>query len=46
MSFSPPYNDIDVFPNDLGFIIIVSEDGELEGFNVTVPGDGMSCDPW
>lgn len=36
----PPYNDVDVFANDLGFIAIVDEDGELEGFNVTV-GGGM-----
>lgn len=36
----PPYNDVDVFANDLGFIAIVDEDGELEGFNVTI-GGGM-----
>ena len=35
----PPYNDIDVYTQDLGFIAIV-EDGELIGFNVTV-GGGM-----
>ncbi len=35
----PPYNDTDVYANDLGFIAIV-EDGELTGFNVTV-GGGM-----
>lgn len=36
----PPYNDVDVFANDLGFIAIVDEDGELEGFNVAI-GGGM-----
>lgn len=36
----PPYNDVDVFANDVGFIAIVDKDGELEGFNVTV-GGGM-----
>lgn len=36
----PPYNDVDIFANDLGFIAIVDEEGELEGFNVTV-GGGM-----
>lgn len=35
----PPYNDVDVFANCLGFIAIV-EDGKLLGFNVTV-GGGM-----
>jgi len=35
----PPYNDIDVFANDLGLIAIV-ENGELVGFNVA-PGGGM-----
>ena len=40
MAFAiPPYNDTDVFSNDLGFIAI-TEDGELQGFNVTV-GGGM-----
>jgi sulfite reductase (NADPH) hemoprotein beta-component len=33
----PPVNDVDVFANDLGFIAIV-EQGELEGFNLTVGG--------
>ena len=33
----PPVNDVDVFAHDLGFIAIV-EDGELQGFNVTVGG--------
>jgi len=36
----PPTNDVDVFANDLGFIAIMGEDGELEGFNVTI-GGGM-----
>lgn len=35
----PPSNDVDVFSQDLGFIVIV-ENGELKGFNVTV-GGGM-----
>ncbi|TQV77554.1 assimilatory sulfite reductase (NADPH) hemoprotein subunit [Aliikangiella marina] len=35
----PPYNDVDVFANDLGFIAIV-ENEQLVGFNVTV-GGGM-----
>jgi sulfite reductase (NADPH) hemoprotein beta-component len=33
----PPYNDIDVFANDLGFIAI-EKDGNLVGFNVAVGG--------
>ncbi len=33
----PPYNDVDIFAHDMGFIAIV-EDGELKGFNVTVGG--------
>ena len=33
----PPLNDVDIFANDLGFIAIV-EDGELQGFNLTVGG--------
>ncbi|KIL00733.1 hypothetical protein PAXRUDRAFT_7953 [Paxillus rubicundulus Ve08.2h10] len=36
----PPTNDVDVFANDLGFIAIVDEHGELAGFNVAV-GGGM-----
>ena len=36
----PPDNDVDVFAHDLGFIAIVSADGELQGWNVTV-GGGM-----
>lgn len=35
----PPYNDVDIFANCLGFIAIV-KDGKLAGFNVTV-GGGM-----
>jgi len=35
----PPYNDVDIFSNDMGFIAII-ENGELQGFNVTV-GGGM-----
>lgn len=35
----PPYNDVDIFANCLGFIAIV-ENGQLVGFNVTV-GGGM-----
>ncbi len=37
----PPYNDVDVFAQDLGFIAIV-EDGELRGYNVGV-GGGMGA---
>lgn len=38
----PPYNDIDVFAQDLGFIAI-AEDNALIGFNVAVGGGmGMS----
>ncbi len=33
----PPYNDVDLFANDLGFIAII-EDGTLVGFNLTVGG--------
>jgi sulfite reductase (NADPH) hemoprotein beta-component len=33
----PPVNDVDVLAHDLGFIAIV-EDGELQGFNLTVGG--------
>ena len=36
----PPTNDVDVFVNDLGFIAIVGDNGELQGFNVTI-GGGM-----
>lgn len=33
-------NDVDVFANDLGFIAIMDENGELAGFNVSI-GGGM-----
>jgi sulfite reductase (NADPH) hemoprotein beta-component len=36
----PPSNDVDVFAHDLGFITILSDKGEVEGWNVTV-GGGM-----
>ncbi len=36
----PPNNDVDVFANDVGFIAIVDEKGELAGFNVAA-GGGM-----
>src|SRR5882757_8282682 len=36
----PPSNDVDIFANDVGFIAIVDEKGELAGFNVTA-GGGM-----
>jgi sulfite reductase (NADPH) hemoprotein beta-component len=35
----PPYNDIDVYTQDLGYIAI-AEDDELQGFNVAI-GGGM-----
>jgi sulfite reductase (NADPH) hemoprotein beta-component len=35
----PPYNDVDIYANDLGFVAIV-EQGKLQGFNVLV-GGGM-----
>jgi sulfite reductase (NADPH) hemoprotein beta-component len=34
----PPYNDVDVFANDLGLIAIVDEAGGLAGFNVAIGG--------
>ncbi|BAV99178.1 assimilatory sulfite reductase (NADPH) hemoprotein subunit [Lysobacter enzymogenes] len=37
----PPYNDVDVFAQDLGYIAVI-EDGELRGYNVTV-GGGMGA---
>ncbi len=37
----PPYNDVDVYAQDLGFIAI-EEGGQLVGFNVTV-GGGMGA---
>ncbi|WP_299577578.1 NADPH-dependent assimilatory sulfite reductase hemoprotein subunit [uncultured Sunxiuqinia sp.] len=33
----PPYNDVDIFSQDLGFIAI-EEDGKLLGYNVTAGG--------
>lgn len=38
----PPDNDVDVFAQDLGFIAIVSDDGALLGYNVSV-GGGMGA---
>lgn len=38
----PPDNDVDVFAQDLGFIAIVGDGGELLGYNVTV-GGGMGA---
>ncbi|MCU7906469.1 MAG: assimilatory sulfite reductase (NADPH) hemoprotein subunit [Candidatus Thiodiazotropha sp. (ex Epidulcina cf. delphinae)] len=35
----PPYNDVDVYTNDLGFVAI-ADDGRLQGFNV-LAGGGM-----
>ncbi|MCV6604053.1 MAG: sulfite reductase, partial [Porticoccaceae bacterium] len=38
----PPYNDVDIYAHDMGFIAII-EKGELKGFNITVGGGlGMS----
>ena len=38
----PPYNDVDLFAHDMGFIAIL-EAGKLKGFNITVGGGlGMS----
>lgn len=36
----PPSNDVDVFAHDLGFIAVVDDKGEINGWNVTV-GGGM-----
>jgi sulfite reductase (NADPH) hemoprotein beta-component len=36
----PPANDVDVFAQDLGFIAILNDQGQVEGWNVTV-GGGM-----
>lgn len=36
----PPYNDVDVFCHDLGYIAILDDDKQLLGFNVTI-GGGM-----
>lgn len=35
----PPYNDVDLYAHDIGLIAII-ENGELQGFNITV-GGGM-----
>lgn len=37
----PPYNDVDVFAQDLGFIAVL-EQGELRGYNVSI-GGGMGA---
>jgi len=37
----PPYNDIDLYSQDLG-LIAIEQEGELAGFNV-VAGGGMGC---
>jgi sulfite reductase (NADPH) hemoprotein beta-component len=36
----PPSNDIDVYANDLGFIAILDDDGNIAGWNVAL-GGGM-----
>ena len=36
----PPSNDVDVFAHDLGFIAILDDAGQLQGWNVSV-GGGM-----
>lgn len=36
----PPYNDVDVFCHDLGYIAILDDAKQLLGFNVTI-GGGM-----
>jgi sulfite reductase (NADPH) hemoprotein beta-component len=36
----PPSNEVDIFAQDLGFIAILDEAGEVKGWNVTV-GGGM-----
>jgi sulfite reductase (NADPH) hemoprotein beta-component len=36
----PPSNDVDVYAHDLGYIAIIDEAGNIEGWNVTV-GGGM-----
>ncbi len=38
----PPYNDIDVFAQDLGLIAILGEDHVLQGFNLA-PGGSMGA---
>ena len=39
----PPYNDVDVYGNDLNFIAIQDDNGQLCGFNVLV-GGGLSME--
>lgn len=34
----PPYNDVDVFANDVGLIAIIDDAGALAGFNVAIGG--------
>jgi sulfite reductase (NADPH) hemoprotein beta-component len=36
----PPSNDVDVFANDLGFIAVANDAGQVDGWNVTA-GGGM-----
>lgn len=36
----PPSNDIDIYSQDLGFVAIAGDDGQLTGFNVVI-GGGM-----
>jgi sulfite reductase (NADPH) hemoprotein beta-component len=36
----PPSNDVDIYAHDLGFIAILSDKGEVAGWNVTI-GGGM-----
>jgi sulfite reductase (NADPH) hemoprotein beta-component len=36
----PPSNDVDVYAHDLGYVAILDNQGEIEGWNVTV-GGGM-----
>ncbi|KAF8492502.1 hypothetical protein JB92DRAFT_3147462 [Gautieria morchelliformis] len=36
----PPHNDVDIFTNDVGFIVIADEHDHLAGFNITA-GGGM-----
>ena len=36
----PPSNDVDIFANDVSFIAILDEKGDLAGFNATA-GGGM-----
>ncbi|MFC3550192.1 assimilatory sulfite reductase (NADPH) hemoprotein subunit [Lysobacter cavernae] len=38
----PPYNDVDVFAQDLGYIAILDEDGGIAGYNVSI-GGGMGA---